>query len=425
MTNNRDIKPFILSNISKYLANYAEPESQFLSANAQQLGVLKNRFDNVLIIPCYAESPKCIEQVFANFSRQSLLPTLVVAVVNAPTSAGAMELQSTVQHLQHLYTQLPNSQPLATSKHQPSSVPMTLGTWSANHAINLCIIDRCSNSALRINPKLGVGLARKLAADIALVFIHTGCVRQPWIYSTDADAVLPTDYFNSQPPKSAAALSLPFTHQSSDPELHRRSQLYEMHMRAYASRLTRAGSPYGYLSLGSALACSAEHYAQVRGFPKRNAGEDFYLLNKLAKTGAIVSPSSTPILLTARYSNRVPFGTGPALSNWPTAKQTFPTYPDQAFALLGELLNLFKHCSETQALGNEELFTQALTQLNEPIPTTLAALDPKNELGKLFAKNNSAKAKLKAAHDWFDALKTLRFVRFISKRFEPLELKLT
>lgn len=365
-----------------------------------------------------------MEQVFANFSAQPLPPILVIVVVNAPTNAGAAELQSSKLHLQHLSTQISNAQPLARNKDQTISVPTMLGIWSENPSIQLCIIDRCSKPASRIDPKLGVGLARKLAADIALVFIHAGCVQQPWIYSTDADAVLPADYFSSEPPKNAAALSLPFTHHSNDPQLQQRSQLYEMHMRAYASRLANAGSPYGYLSLGSALACSAEHYAQVRGFPKRNAGEDFYLLNKLVKTGAIVSPNSTPIQLNARYSDRVPFGTGPALINWPPQGQAVTTYPDQAFTLLAELLGLFKQCSASREPDIDLTFEEGLAQLTDPIPATVAALDPKNELGKLFAKNISAKVKQKAAHDWFDALKTLRFVRLISKRFAPLELHL-
>ena len=44
-----------------------------------------------------------------------------------------------------------------------------------------------------------------------------------------------------------------------------------------------ARSPYAFHTIGSTMAVSANHYAKVRGFPKREAGEDFYLLNKLAK----------------------------------------------------------------------------------------------------------------------------------------------
>lgn len=412
-----------MSNIAKYLQHYAEPAVQQLLAQTSTLNLASTPYQNVVVVPCYSESVQALEQVFANLTPAQLNPILAVVVVNAPSDAPAKKLQQTRQHLAALQSQLVNAQLITDALGNSLAQPMQLGRWQLCPNLSLLVIDRCSTEQLLLNPKQGVGLARKLGTDVALSFIHQGYVQQPWIYSTDADAILPPDYFDYQP-KDAAALSLPFVHHASDPELHRRSQLYEAHMRGYASRLAAAGSPYGYLSLGSALACSAEHYAQVRGFPKRNAGEDFYLLNKLVKTGAVLSPNSTPIQLNARYSDRVPFGTGPALINWPPEGQAVTTYPDQAFTLLAELIGLFQQCSVTLESDIGFTFEKGLALLTDPIPATVAALDPKNELGKLFVKNNPAKVKQKAAHDWFDALKTLRFVRLISKRFAPLELHL-
>lgn len=411
----------MVSNIAKYLKNYAQPAATQLLA---QLPALNSKpSHHALVIPCYSESEHALEQVFANLNSPALKPTLAVAVINAPHNASVDKLQQTRRHLVRLQSQLVNKQLIAPEYSEPESHPMQLGQWQHGSKITLLVVDCCSTDQRLINPKQGVGLARKLGADLALAFIHQNLVQQPWIYSTDADAVLPADYFDYQP-KDTAALSLPFVHQAMDPELQHRSQLYEAHMRAYASRLAASGSPYGYLSLGSALACSAEHYAQVRGFPKRNAGEDFYLLNKLAKTGAIVSPNSTPIRLNARYSDRVPFGTGPALQHWPSPGAPVTTYPDQAFTLLAALIRLFKHCSISPRPGVALSFEEGLAQLGDPISATVAGLDPKNELGKIFAKNVPAQVRYKAAHDWFDALKTLRFVRLVSKRFAPLELGL-
>lgn len=409
-----------MSNIAKYLQHYAEPAALQLLTQTKTLNLASKPYQNSLVIPCYSEPIQALEQVFANLTSQ-LKPSLAVVVVNAPSDAPTAKLLQTRQHIAALQSQLTNVQLFTNNLGRSSTPSMQLGNWQPCPNLSLLVVDRCSTDPLLLNPKQGVGLARKLGADLALSFIHQGYVQQPWIYSTDADAVLPPDYFDYQP-QDAAALTLPFVHQASDPELQRRSQLYEAHMRGYASRLAAAGSPYGYLSLGSALACNAEHYAQVRGFPKRNAGEDFYLLNKLVKTGAILSPNSMPIQLNARYSDRVPFGTGPTLINWPPEGQAITTYPDQAFTLLAELLDLFKRCSTPEGQGTGATFEEGLARLTDPIPATLAALDPKQELGKLFVKNTSAKVKHKAAHDWFDALKTLRFVRLISKRFTPLEL---
>ena len=77
-----------------------------------------------------------------------------------------------------------------------------------------------------------------------------------------------------------------------------------------------ARSPYAFHTIGSTMAVNAFHYAKVRGFPRRQAGEDFYLLNKLAKVGAIRQLSEETecesIDIAARLSDRVPFGTGAA-----------------------------------------------------------------------------------------------------------------
>ena len=74
-----------------------------------------------------------------------------------------------------------------------------------------------------------------------------------------------------------------------------------------------AGSKYAFHSIGSTLALRASAYAQVRGFPRRTAAEDFYLLNKIAKVGRVRSLSGAPLELSSRVSSRVPFGTGAAI----------------------------------------------------------------------------------------------------------------
>ena len=58
-----------------------------------------------------------------------------------------------------------------------------------------------------------------------------------------------------------------------------------------------AGSPYAYHSVGSTLAVRAEAYAIVRGVPKRAAGEDFYLLDKLAKVTPIRVLTGEPVAI--------------------------------------------------------------------------------------------------------------------------------
>ena len=157
-----------------------------------------------------------------------------------------------------------------------------------------------------------------MGADLALSLIDQGQVQTPWIFNTDADAQLPNGYFSvpgdiaarvstSIGSTSMSAVVYPFFHETED----QAAAAYDCFLRYQTLGLRWAGSPYAYGALGSCIAVSANHYAAVRGFPPRAAGEDFYLLNKLAKTGTIWCADTSPLQLGDRPSERVPFGTGP------------------------------------------------------------------------------------------------------------------
>ena len=118
----------------------------------------------------------------------------------------------------------------------------------------------------------GVGLARKIGCDLALSLWTRGQLREPWIHTTDADAVPPAEAFDADPP-DAVALSLPLWHEPcGDPRIDRATVLYEVWLRYYVAGLGWAGSPWAFLTVGSAMAMRAEAYAAVRGVPRREAG---------------------------------------------------------------------------------------------------------------------------------------------------------
>jgi hypothetical protein len=178
----------------------------------------------------------------------------------------------------------------------------------------LLLIDRATPGR-ELPHRQGVGLARKIAADVTLALWTAGSVQSPWIHCTDADVELPVDYFApAAEVGGGAALVYPFRHKEDADGRRRRDALeYEISLRYYVAGLRFAGSPYAFHTIGSTLAVHTIAYSQVRGFPKRLAAEDFYLLNKLAKVGRVRSLSGEPIRLSARISTRTPFGTGRAL----------------------------------------------------------------------------------------------------------------
>jgi hypothetical protein len=193
-------------------------------------------------------------------------------------------------------------------------------------------------------------LARKIAADIALALWSEGNVASPWIHCTDADVALPTSYFQAATPGTAgdsgAALLYPFRHVDAT----REALEYEVSLRYYVAGLRFAGSPYAFHTIGSTIAVHATAYARARGFPKRLAAEDFYLLNKLAKVGAIRSLDGEPIHLSARASKRTPFGTGRALERARgRARDLAPlcVYHPDVFSNLGAWLQTLRALAET------------------------------------------------------------------------------
>ena len=143
-------------------------------------------------------------------------------------------------------------------------------------APNLLTVDRVNQP---IPKNQGVGLARKIGADVALGYIRDGTIDEPCVYSVDADIQLPNGYIPSIP-RTEGVYLYSYRHVSTDPEVQRRAELYELHMRHYVAGLRLAGSPYAFHTLGSTISVSATAYAQVRGFPRRDAAEDFYFLNK-------------------------------------------------------------------------------------------------------------------------------------------------
>ncbi len=116
----------------------------------------------------------------------------------------------------------------------------------------------------RLNPKQGVGLARKIGCDLGLALISLGRIRSPWLLQSDADVVFPyTSVFSANtdgtPDKdSPGALIFPHTHHSDDPVLHRAASLYDLHMATTLQDFLWQAVPYAHHSLGSTIAVHAD-----------------------------------------------------------------------------------------------------------------------------------------------------------------------
>lgn len=388
--------------LAKYLSRYAEP-------HAQQLGDFPYSYDYVCVIPCYDEPADFLQQNSSAFNAASSL--LIVIINEAPaeqTNAYNLALHGFIEA---------SFQSLWRSEDQ------ILTLFSSGETSHLLCVDAYSLGR-QLPAQQGVGLARKIGADIACQLFYSGKIAKPWIFTSDADVVLPVDYFSAADRVStAAAFMFPYRHnRPSDPRQALAIDLYDYGLRYYENGLRWAGSPYAFQTVGSTLAIHIEHYAKVRGFPKRSAGEDFYILNKLRKTGSVVSLNKPVITLAPRISNRTPFGTGAALSQivqLEDARHDYVFYHPKLFELLQEFLNvlpdIWRHTQTTNA--DSHIISNAIE--NEKLLYALRMLDIDAGINHAITHSKALEGFLKHMHDWFDGFRTLKLVHHLRDTYCP------
>ena len=141
----------------------------------------------------------------------------------------------------------------------------------------------------------------------------------------------------------------------------------------------------------------------------KHAGEDFYFLQAVAKTSGVSVPASRPLVHPSpRPSHRVPFGTGPAVAALLAGKM-LNEIPDEAFEELKIFLDIIQTPGFLSDPGN---MTDKLSQ------NTTVFLR-KEGFFKTWEKivgrlPESEEKRLRAFHEWFDGLKTLKFLHFFS-----------
>jgi len=246
----------------------------------------------------------------------------------------------------------------------------------------------------------GIGTARKLLMD------HISKVARVHdiIISMDADTVFSKEYFasvaeNLRLNPAASAIAIPYYHRlTNNSELDRAMLRYEIYMRAFAINMWRIRSPYCFSALGSAIAMPVWAYRAVGGMTPKLSGEDFYFLQKIVKTGRLLHFNSEIVYPAARLSDRVFFGTGPALikgieGDW----SSYPVYNSQLFDRIAGTYKLFG-----------PLFTKDVeTPLDDFLIRRFGEL-PWKALRQNF---KSQPHFIRACHEKIDGLRILQFLK--------------
>lgn len=263
------------------------------------------------------------------------------------------------------------------------------------------IIDKSTKGNGWQGKQSGVGWARKVLMDA----INEKASENDVVISLDADTTFESDYFESiihnfQSHQEIMAISVPYYHKLTANEAVDRAILrYEIYMRYYAINLWRIGSPYNFTALGSAIAFPVWAYRKIGGISPMKSGEDFYFLQKFCKTRRIINWNSVKVYPAARFSDRVFFGTGPAMikgnnGDW----ESYPIYHYTLFDKVRESYNLF-----------DELFENDIElPINEFITEQFKDKFWWHPLRKNFKNKDKF---VKACYEKIDGLRLLQFLK--------------
>ena len=282
----------------------------------------------------------------------------------------------------------------------------TLEILKSYNKFNLKIIDKSSKGNGWDSKNFGIGWARKVLMDE----ISKAANDNDLIVSLDADTVFEENYFNSlienfNKHQNAVALSTPYYHELSNNKSANRAILrYEIYTRNYLINLFRIKSPYSFTALGSALAIPLWAHNSVQGMTPKKSGEDFYFFQKLRKYGEILYWNEEKVFPAARFSDRVFFGTGPAMIKG--SNGDWDSYPIYHYSLFDEIQKTY---DLIPSLYSENIETPFIKFLNEQF-------NDENFLQPLRKNSKTLEQFIKAFHHKADGLRILQFLKNNQKK---------
>jgi hypothetical protein len=402
--------------IQRYLAQYARDGDRDFVAGSRE-GI-----DQVVVIPALAEGDVILEtlrRLSAN-PPADLSRTLVICVINNRREgiADAEDIENN-QKTMTLLRSLINGDVRAAST--PAGQIERQSREIISSGLRLACMDASSRGMEMPDKAGGVGLARKLGLDKALSLFDDQSPAKKLLFNLDADTWVETHYLSTvrhffEDLKPHAAVVRYAHRPEDDPALQAAICCYEIFLRHYVLGLRFAGSPYAFHSIGSAMVCTPESYAAVRGMNRREAAEDFYFLDKMAKLGPVARISTTTVHPSARPSRRVPFGTGQRVIRFLEGKQNeYLLYDPKVFLILRLWLETMM-CS-----GRQE--TQAILAMAARIHPLLASFLEINHFHQAWPRiqrnHREPDALRKQFHVWFDGFKTMKLVHHLTESGFP------
>jgi glycosyltransferase involved in cell wall biosynthesis len=277
----------------------------------------------------------------------------------------------------------------------------------------------CIEVQFKNKKKGGVGLARKVGMDEAIRrfdMLKTAGL----IACLDADCSVESDYcekiihgFSINEKKAAASIYFEHPLETIHPE---HITQYELHLRYFIDIQREIGLPFAYHTVGSSMAVRAEAYCKMGGMNVRKAGEDFYFLQKFIAVESCFEINDTTVYPSGRNSDRVPFGTGRAVSELEVSK-VYHTYNLASFYRLEPFIQLVK------SYDLDKIY-KGYKQLDSSLVSFLEKESFEEEMHSIFQHTTQKSTYLKRFFQWFNAfrfMKCIHHMRDASFPVRPVE----
>lgn len=293
--------------------------------------------------------------------------------------------------------------------------------WILNHddpSFRFFVIDRQDMPV----KYAGVGLARKTGMDEALYRFNQLNKKTGIILSFDADSLCDENYFttiedNYKVSPSTKGFNIYFEHpvtgKEFSEEVYKGIAEYELHLRYVNQFMRYTGFPYAFHTIGSCFGVRADIYAEQGGMNKRKAGEDFYFLHKIIPLGDFMDINNTRVIPSPRMSNRVPFGTGAAITKYLSEGKSLETYHPDCFLML---CSFFNHKEELYKQHTEVIITLINKQL-QPLKEYLYEINATEALKEINENCGSLSAFAKRFFRWFNAFRIIQFLNYTSRNY--------
>jgi glycosyltransferase involved in cell wall biosynthesis len=364
-----------------YIERYAWPGPQI-----EKVPVLGTKM--IVVIPCYNEP--------------DILTTLQ-SLANCEIPPCKTEVLIVINHGETENQEIINVNQQTAEKIEKWKTELSLDNYHIIKAFNLP------------QKKAGVGLARKIGMDEASRRFEMIGEKKGIIVCLDADCTCESNYlreiyltYKNRPATNAALVYFEhFINSHTDKSIREAITNYELHLRYYVQALKLAAFPFAYHTVGSCITVTSQVYMKQGGMNLRKAGEDFYFLQKIFPLGNISNVVTSIVSPSSRVSDRVPFGTGKAVSEFIKNQQKdYKTYNPQTF----RDFKVFNAASGD--LWYDDKADSFFESMPESISRFFNLIGFQEQVKKIRLNSGDQSGFIKSLYSWFNGFKALKYVHF-------------